>query len=101
MLLGQYKTDEPEFDEFGEPYPIAVVPGESEPIRSDRAKEYFNDAFWFYLDFYMKCRHNGRPFGDIGWTNEPQWIPQLIVEFDTATKAIENYNIAKSSGGGV
>ena len=80
---------------MGEPWPI-IVPGEDKPIRSDKVNEMFDDAFWFYQNFYMTCRENGRPWGN-GWINEPGWVPQLITHFNLATKQIENYNIAKAN----
>jgi hypothetical protein len=79
---------------MGEPFPI-VIPGLERPLRSDKIKELFDEAFWFYQDFYEKCRHSGPPLSG-PWTEWPQWIPQLQQEFNNATEQIRNYNIAKS-----
>jgi len=83
---------------MGEPWPISI-PGIEKPIRSDKIKQYFDSAFWFYEDFYMKTKHcaNGNYNPQNPWTEWPEWIPQLITEFDNATDQIRNYNIAKNS----
>jgi hypothetical protein len=69
-----------ENDDSGEPWPI-VVPGIPKPVPSNRVGEYVNHEFWYYYEFYTRCKSAGPPF-PAGWTEWPPWIPQLLAAFD-------------------
>jgi len=98
LLLGHNDFNGSDIDEFGEPWPV-IIPGLDRPIRSDRVASYFDSSFWYYQDFYMKTKHcsNGNYDPQRPWTEWPEWIPQLITEFDSATEQIRRFNIEKAN----
>ena len=85
LLLSGYE----EQGKNSEPYPV-TLPGESTVLSSHDIGSYYNEQFYYYYEFYMKCKRCGLPY-DGGWAELPRWVLMLICRFDTAVEEVTNY----------
>ena len=73
--------------DFEEPFPVQV-PGEDKPIPSSKIGDYIDAEFFHYYNFYTYTKHAGAPMSG-GWLEYPEWIPQLLANFDNTFDVIK------------
>jgi hypothetical protein len=86
MLLGYFDR----LDEYNDndPYPLNVL---GRVVPSNKLREYNNNNFWHYLNFYARVKRVGNPFNR-GWLEWPPWCVQLLMAFDVAQETVSAYN---------
>ena len=68
-----------------------MLPGEDEPVPSNKVEGYLNEEFWHYYKIYDGTKHCGPPLPGV-WPEWPAWVPQLVSHFDSVIEFVRAHN---------